>query len=1199
MYRIVIIFVLTTTKRWSCLKEIIVKILILFLPVGLFSQDLSGLREKTVQAGSDTIRLDSMRIVPESIEIKSPEGEKIDDSFFTADPLNSMLLFNKDFPYYGREVYVSYRVFTSDPGLEMNRKDTSLIIPYQREEATGDMERYTYSPVSDDIWKEETLMRSGSISRGISFGNNQDVIVNSNLNLRLSGKLDDNLNITATISDQNIPLQPEGYSQQIHEFDRIFIELYNENLSLTAGDFEVKAGDGMFLPLDKKAQGVQFSTVTETGGPLNTISNTASAAVAKGRYHRNSIPGIEGNQGPYKLKGANNELFIIVLAGTERVFIDGRLLSRGVDRDYTIDYNLAEITFTSNMPVTKDRRIIVEFEYSDRNYVRFMLSNNTGVITDKGNYFINIFSEHDAKNQPLLQDLKEEEKELLSQTGDSLHRAWVPTTDSVEFRDDIVLYEKTDTVVDGINHTIYKYSADPEKASYSLSFSYVGENKGNYLPERNAANGRVFRWAAPVNGVLSGSHEPVMLLVTPKKQQVVSMGGSSSFSDKTEASYEFAISNSDKNTFSELDNEDNVGLAFRLGMDNTIPLGAFQMLAGGIDYEYSGKNFSTAERYRPVEYERDWNLEEIKETADEQRLAWYAAYNWRESDFVRYRGEYLSRTGTYSGLRNMLEAATGAAGFESRLMLSYLNSDSRISGTGFLRHTAEVSRPLWLLRLGLRSEGEDNRIRKQPGNLLPSSHAFHQWEIFLENPDTSNFHFFTAYREREDRHPSKTSDENIFHINGHDNPGEDAPVHQKNTETDNTRLLPSSHARELSAGFRSDVGQGNRLSGTIHHRSLKPVNSTIEKVRPENSLNGRLEARLNLLRGSITGSAFYETGSGMEVKKDFMYIEVAKGQGTHTWTDYNDNGIKELDEFEIAVFPDQANYIRVMIPSDDFIRTRANQFSNNIRVSAPNDWQNGNGLQKLLSLFTSRTAFKSGQKTSHPDLISGINPFSADLADTNLINITSSFRNTISFQTADKRFVAEYLHQNNKSRILMVNGLDTRFMRSDAIHGRWKASQSVTFSNRMEKGNKLFHSGFFPGRNFDIEILGGDLTVSFEPGYELRASVHLDWRRKINHPGKEKSEQKNLGTELNWSIPSKGNIMVRADYFYITYDGQSNTPLEWEMLEGLKRGNNMTLSVSVMQNLTGNLQLSLDYSGRAAKGYRFIHTGGMQMRAYF
>src|SRR5690606_16950067 len=230
----------------------------------------------------------------------------------------------------------------------------------------------------EPFFQTDGLEKSGNISRGITLGNTQSLAMQSAMNIQLSGQIADNVTIRAAISDENVPLQPEGTTPRIADYDRVFLELGIGKQKIIAGDFILNKPDAYFMNFFKKGQGLQIQTyipntsIFSKNAPAGHMQVQASGAIARGKFAQNSFNGIESNQGPYRLTGANGENFIVVLSSTERVFIDGKQLVRGRENDYIIDYNTAEITFTARQLITKDRRIVVEFEYSERNYGRVM-----------------------------------------------------------------------------------------------------------------------------------------------------------------------------------------------------------------------------------------------------------------------------------------------------------------------------------------------------------------------------------------------------------------------------------------------------------------------------------------------------------------------------------------------------------------------------------------------------------------------------------------------------------------------------------------------------------------------------------------------------------------------------------------------------------------------------------------------------------
>ncbi|RUA26787.1 MAG: hypothetical protein DSY76_05755, partial [Bacteroidetes bacterium] len=339
-------------------KAIIFLLLLLGSGSLLRAQDTTAILLKQIELKSDTIQIDSLTIIPSTLDIRFENGEKLDSNLYQFDVTKSQLILNPSVRKKHKSISVNYQSFPYDLAKIIAHKDINEL---QKKDERGNVPPLIYrtsNSKQQDLFGLSDFSKRGSISRAVSVGNSQDLSVASNLNLQIAGDITPDLRLTASITDNNIPIQPDGNTQQIQDFDKVFIMLSHENGKLIAGDYEIKKPNSYFLNYHKKAQGayadVNFALAKKEYSPR--IRAYGGIALSRGKFARNQITGIEGSQGPYKLHGSNFERYIVVLSGTERVYIDGKLLTRGQNYDYVIDYNTAEITFMPKILITKDKR---------------------------------------------------------------------------------------------------------------------------------------------------------------------------------------------------------------------------------------------------------------------------------------------------------------------------------------------------------------------------------------------------------------------------------------------------------------------------------------------------------------------------------------------------------------------------------------------------------------------------------------------------------------------------------------------------------------------------------------------------------------------------------------------------------------------------------------------------------------------------
>ncbi|MBK8363988.1 MAG: hypothetical protein IPL24_09965 [Bacteroidetes bacterium] len=1141
-----------------------------------FGQNLSNLRTKTISIAPDSIQIDSFSIAPGTFRM-IVLGQSVDTSAYTFDFINSILRWNKNSESYKKlstdSVVIKYRAFSFLFSKEISHKNKAIIstnsqLPFY----------YTAKSREPELFKLSGLTRSGSISRGVTFGNNQDVFVNSSLNLQLSGKLNEDVEILAAITDENIPIQPEGNTQQLQDFDKVFIQISNAKNKLIAGDFELKKPTGYFMNYYKKGQGAAFSSIIDIDTTKNQLVKIGGGlAVSKGKLARNTIATSEGNQGPYRLIGSNGETFIIILAGTEKIYLDGQLLQRGLQNDYTIDYNTAELTFTTKRIITKDSRVVIEFEYSDKNYARSLITFNSDYESRKLKLHLNIYSEQDSKNQALNIELDSAKKSLLASVGDSIQNAFYPTADSVEFNSSVVLYQKIDTITGSGTYSIFKYSTSADSAYWQVNFSEVGNFRGNYIQTSNSANGRVFKWVEPVNGIPQGNYAPVALLVTPKKQQMVTAGGEIILNSKNSVLFEGALSNYDVNLFSTLDKKNDAGYAAKIIYKNLIQLSQDTLkgwrLNSALNYEYTSKNFKPIDRYRNVEFERDWNLGTSSIYNDENIGSLQTTLSKPEALSVTYQIKTYLKGSAYNGLMHSESTKATWKKFDLISDASLLNTTGLLTKTNFIRHTTELSRPVWKLRLGVRESGERNRfLLKNSDTLSASSYSFNEIQAFLNTLDSTKAKATLVAKQRTDQLPVGEGFRN------------------------------STLAQELSLTTDFSTNQKHTVRTTTTYRKLSSADSALVQIEPTKTLLNRIDHFVSLFKGVLTATTYYEVGTGQERKQDYYYLEVPAGQGVYAYLeDYNGNGVKDLDEFAPAAFQSDAKFIRVFVPTNEYVITRSNRFSEVLTITPSGKSSSFQGKEKFIFRFTDQLSVSFDKKTKDETLLSSLNPFSLKLTDTSLIANNSSFRNTIYYNRNSPVYGFDFTIQEIRNKALLSNGFESRLNRNRIFNIRWNLNREFLLSNNYENGEKVNTSDFFSTRDYHIFSNAFEPKLSFQQGNSLRLSFSYRYSEKRNTIGEEKERAflNKLNLESKYTTVNSGTITGKISYVKVKFNALQSSLLAYEMLEGFKPGENFIWNLSVQRNISSYMQLSLNYEGRKLQDSETVHTGGVQFRAFF
>ncbi len=406
-------------------------------------------------------------------------------------------------PQPGVDLQLKYRAAALGLDRRLFRMELKpLVSPDSIGAANQNFQAVDRKEVEDEQNADAKLSRSGSLLRAVTVGTGQDVGIESALRLQIDGKISQDVEIHAALSDQSNDIPPEGNTKTLREFDKIYIQAKSPSATVTMGDYGLEFGKGnRFATTTRQVQGADF----QWRQPRWDVQ--ASGAITRAKFRTIILQPSEGNQGPYILSDEANNLNVPVVPGSEKVYLDGSQLTRGETEDYTVDYSTGELKFTPKRPIHDDSRLIVEYETIPGNYNRGIVATHAGGRTP-GKIFdigVDYFHEADNTSNPVSFSLDNDARGALSRAGDDpnaaeFEGAKYDSTGKSDynkifdvFSNDSIFVFVEPATVGGTSSGYWQvvFSRFPGAGDYNQDFSvtaartiyvFVGKGRGNYLP---------------------------------------------------------------------------------------------------------------------------------------------------------------------------------------------------------------------------------------------------------------------------------------------------------------------------------------------------------------------------------------------------------------------------------------------------------------------------------------------------------------------------------------------------------------------------------------------------------------------------------------------------------------------------------------------------------------------------------------------
>ncbi len=442
---------------------------------------------------------------------------------------------------------------------------------------------------------------SGSKSISVSGGGGTPgTSLDQNLMLQIGGKLGRDTELSFRLNDQDLPLSSDGRSAELRELDEVAVSISAPGAGVTLGDYDFSLTGYEFARIERKLDGVQGRLER---GPVKL---SAGAAVGGGTFRSMRFGGVEGRQGPYQLTGPSAEP-VRVLAGTERVWLDGQRLSRGVRAGYTIDYTRGTLTFTERHLIGIESRIEVDFEYSSFTFRKSLYNVTASSSSSAGQLRAYFVRESDLQDSPPGGLFSPEELDWLDSSSTALDSVLTP---GVRYLGDG--RGSYNMRFDSAGQPYFEFTG-AGSGDYMVSFNQLGLPLGSYQFDP-ASDG--YLWVGQGNG----EYEPAGEVVPPSRDDRAGLAFSSNPLPHFSVKGEGALLKRTLNLYTSGGSPARSAHSFTLAVD-TLPLAVLPARLS-LSARQSGlqRDFSFSGRRYLADFERAWHLLPLATGANTRNL---------------------------------------------------------------------------------------------------------------------------------------------------------------------------------------------------------------------------------------------------------------------------------------------------------------------------------------------------------------------------------------------------------------------------------------------------------------------------------------------------------------------------------------------------------------------------------------------------